>query len=262
MAVGDSPATAPSDPVATAQDAALKRFRQSDEFKKFEKAIKGAEARRDASQSDDDRAAAWNDLFAIRRQLADAENRIRYTDPAVVTAILAKDQAIRKEDQRRREVEKAAMQLPQPLPTTAPAELDIPPIDDYSFTWRLAKNGESELRIDKTRKSVTVVLKSEFHSVAMSAKDAEELGAVLAQAGEYWKKSKAGGDDAQPTIRAGIYKVTFRQDEHFGFSAFINTADGSPFGALRLGREDAIDFASYLQKAQKLVDRVNQKINP
>lgn len=133
-------------------------------------------------------------------------------------------------------------------------------IEDYTFVWSVAKNGEQALEVVKDPEKTVVRLRSEFNVIDMTAADAVALGKVLAETGKHADALK--GKDATASAKTKNHTVQFVNSPTAGFLVVLTENRQFAFGSVGLDRKGSLAFAKELQRADKLVELVDRKIRP
>ncbi len=146
-----------------------------------------------------------------------------------------------------------------------PVSAGEPKIEDYIFIWHVAKSGDVVMDIEKTQKTLQVVLRSPggaLGRISATPSQAEMIGAVMKKANEYYdKQSNSQDSKSEDMVPAGDYKVYFTSKRGRDFK--VSVRGPKTFGgAALMGQEDAITLSEFMMKAKKYAALVNKKINP
>jgi|GEM_PF-1548270 len=148
---------------------------------------------------------------------------------------------------------------------STPVRAAEPKIEDYIFIWYVAKVGDVAMDIEKTRKSLQVVLSSPggaLGRVSASPDQAELIAAVLKKADEYYDKQANSQDlKSEDMVPAGEYKVYFTSNRGRNFK--VSVRGPKTFGgAALMGQKEAMTLSEFLLKAKQYAALVDKKINP
>ena len=147
-------------------------------------------------------------------------------------------------------------------PAKPPAKSDAPKppeftIDDWSFTWTVAKPGDAQLRIEKTPDTTLVRVSKRIRSVRLTPAEAEAIAPVLAKADDYAARLR-GKDDADETVTVGRYSIMFQQSARSGFGLYLSAASG--IGGVALDRGEAKALAAHMLKAKRMAAFLDARI--
>jgi|SaaInl7_200m_RNA_FD_contig_71_57455_length_919_multi_4_in_0_out_0_2 hypothetical protein len=147
----------------------------------------------------------------------------------------------------------------------SPVDAKEPKIEDYIFIWHAAKVGDVVMDIEKTRKTLQVVLRSPggaLGRVSATPSQAEIIGEVLKKTNEYYdKQSQSQDSKSEDMAPAGDYKIYFTSKRGRDFKVSVRGPKAFG-GAALMGQEEAITMSGFLLQAKKFAALVNKKINP
>jgi len=147
----------------------------------------------------------------------------------------------------------------------SPVSAEEPKIEDYIFIWHVAKAGDVSMDIEKTPKTLQVVLQSPggaLGRVSATPSQAEVIGEVLKRADEYHEKqSKSQDRKSEDLVTAGDHKVYFTSKRGQNFTVSVRGPETFG-GAALMGHKEAVAMSAFLLQAKKLAALVDKKINP
>ena len=138
-------------------------------------------------------------------------------------------------------------------------------IDKYQFDWTVQEFGQVKFEIIKTDESSYVRLYKDMglsSSIRLSGEEAVAIAAALAQTRDQFDRQKGAEQDVSETVDAGVYDVTFRTSTKYGFSVSIRNRSGFGMDTFMLDRSEAVRLQPQLEKAPKMLEFIEEKINP
>lgn len=137
-------------------------------------------------------------------------------------------------------------------------------IQDYTFTWYVAKVGGIAIEIEKTRAHLLVLVKSpggRLASLRMKPSQTRAVGEVLLTTGKYHEQLMAMKErEYKETVPAGDFRVTFTKTGA-DFEVKIDQPKAVSASVL-LFADQAPKVGEYLMRAEAMAALVDSKINP
>lgn len=133
------------------------------------------------------------------------------------------------------------------------------PIDDYTFSWTIARSGEARVDIDKGPRTIRVAIIKDSDVITVSPADAVMIGRALAWAPESAKRLAATQRAGEEEIKTGTYIITFRFSPEYGFSASVRNPQRFVLSSVRLDERAAAAFARPLQEAEVRVEWLKKR---
>ena len=148
------------------------------------------------------------------------------------------------------------------LPSAAAKDLVI---EDYTFTWRVAKVGAANIRVEKEKGRLEIVLSAPGGGLAtlrLQPSEATAIAEVLLKTEGYYNKLKEEGQkETEIKVSAGNHEVVYSLPKGKPFEVIIKQPKF--FGAaLIVKKEEALEIGGYLRNSQKMADLVNSRIKP
>ena len=148
------------------------------------------------------------------------------------------------------------------LPLAAAKELVI---EDYIFTWRVAKVGAANIRVEKQKGRLEIILSAPGGKLAtlhLQPSQATEIAEVLLKTEGYYNElKKEGQTETEIKVSAGNHEVVYSLPRGKPFEVIIKQP--KIFGAaLIVKKEEAVEIGGYLRNSQKMADLVNNRIKP
>ncbi len=146
-----------------------------------------------------------------------------------------------------------------------PVNAEVPKIEDYVFTWHVAKSGDAALDVEKTQDNLRLILRTPggaLGRVSANPSQAEKIGEVLSKTEEYYDNQvKSQDSKSEDMVPAGEYKVYFSSNRGRNFKVSVRGPKAIG-GAALMGKKEALTMSGFLLQAEELADLVNKKINP
>lgn len=148
------------------------------------------------------------------------------------------------------------------LPLAAAKDLVI---EDYTFIWRVAKVGTANIRVEKEKSRLEIVLSAPGGKLAtlhLQPSQATEIAEVLLKTEEYYNElKKKGQTETEIKVSAGNHEVVYSLPRGKPFEVIIKQP--KTFGAaIIVKKEEALEIGGYLRNSQKMADLVNSRIKP
>ncbi len=148
------------------------------------------------------------------------------------------------------------------LPLAAAKDLVI---EDYTFTWRVAKVGAVNIRVEKEKDGLEIILSAPGGGLAtlpLQPSEATAIAEVLLKTEDYYNKLKEKGQkETEIKVSAGNHDVVYSLPRGKPFEVTIKQPKF--FGAtLIVKKEEALEIGGYLRNSQKMADLVNSRIKP
>lgn len=148
------------------------------------------------------------------------------------------------------------------LPLAAAKDLVI---QDYTFTWRVAKVGAANIRVEKEKDRLEIILSAPGGKLAtlhLQPSQATAIAEVLLKTEDYYNElKKEGQTETEIKVSAGNHEVVYSLPKRKTFEVTIKQP--KTFGAaIIVKKEEALEIGGYLKNSQKMADLVNSRIKP
>ena len=148
-------------------------------------------------------------------------------------------------------------------------------VDDYTFVWNVAKEGNSALTVKKDPKGLQFLLGSlggKMATVSMTAAEAASVGEVLLKSEEYYDAHKKYHEtnqasnkpmfnkEQQDIVKTGENQVIFYSSPR-GKEFTVKVGETKTFSTMALmTKDEALKMAEYLAKAEKMAAFVDSRV--
>ncbi|MBW1819582.1 MAG: hypothetical protein JRJ60_20770 [Deltaproteobacteria bacterium] len=137
-------------------------------------------------------------------------------------------------------------------------------IQDYVFTWHVAKVGSVSIRVEKTQEHLWIIVGSpggKIASVALTPSQAKVIGEILVQTQDYYDRlMKNKRKEVKEVVPAGDYRVTFSKEGR-DFEVKIDRPKAFS-SAVLLFENQAPEVGEWLLKSEAMAELTNRKVNP
>jgi len=138
-------------------------------------------------------------------------------------------------------------------------------INDYTFTWHVAKYGGTTMEIQKTPEALVVIFgrpSVPLCALTISPVQANAVGQLLKKTEEYYEMQKKSDDlSSSDTLSANNCTVNFSSKQGREFR--IRVKQKELFGPVVLmERDEAIEIGKYLRQAEEMASFADKRIRP